>query len=238
MLNTIPRYAQPLPRKPMARIHAHRKGKSGSTRPYLKTNPEWVTMEKAEIEETIVRLHQEGLSTASIGVRLRDAYGVPNVHLATGRSVTEILSSKGTTFTLPEDLASLIKRAASLQTHLKDHRHDLSNRRGPPPRGIERALDRERHGIRSTRSPRRPSVSGRRPGPPQADPRLRQDRPCEPALLRRRRGAGNVRRDDDVAFRPRPRRAELGSGRAGNGRRDRGQAGARGVRRRECRALR
>jgi len=107
----------------MARIHAHRKGKSGSTRPYLKTNPEWVGMEK-------VRLHQEGLSTASIGVRLRDAYGVPNVHLATGRSVTEILSSKGTKFTLPEDLASLIKRAASLQTHLKGHRKDLSNRRG------------------------------------------------------------------------------------------------------------
>src|SRR5436309_7862739 len=130
ILNTIPRYAQPLPRKPMARIHAHRKGKSGSTRPYLKTNPEWVVMEKAEIEETIVRLHQEGLSTASIGVRLRDAYGVPNVHLATGRSVTEILSSKGTKFTLPEDLASLIKRAASLQSHLKDHRKDLSNRRG------------------------------------------------------------------------------------------------------------
>ena len=114
----------------MARIHAHRKGKSGSTRPFLKTNPEWVGMEKAEIEETIVRLHQEGLSTASIGVRLRDAYGVPNVHHATGRSVTEILSSKGTKFTLPEDLASLIKRAASLQTHLKDHRKDLSNRRG------------------------------------------------------------------------------------------------------------
>ena len=32
----------------MARLHAHRKGKSGSTRPYLKSNPEWVAMEKAE----------------------------------------------------------------------------------------------------------------------------------------------------------------------------------------------
>ena len=67
----------------MARIHAHRKGKSGSTRPYLKANPEWVGMEKAEIEETIVRLHQEGLSTASIGVRLRDAYGDDMVQLFT-----------------------------------------------------------------------------------------------------------------------------------------------------------
>jgi len=114
----------------MARLHSHRKGKSGSTRPHLKANPEWVTMEKAEIEETIVRLHQEGQTTAAIGVRLRDAHGVPSVRLATGRTVTEILRSKGTKFALPEDLASLIKRAASLQTHLKDHGKDLSNKRG------------------------------------------------------------------------------------------------------------
>ncbi len=114
----------------MARLHAHRKGKSGSTRPFLKANPEWVSLEKAEIEDTIVRLHQEGLSAAAIGVRLRDAHGVPNVHLATGRSVMEILTSKGVKFALPEDLASLIKRAASLQTHLKEHGKDLSNKRG------------------------------------------------------------------------------------------------------------
>src|SRR5437016_12833086 len=107
----------PCPRKPMARIHAHRKGKSGSTRPYLKANPEWVSMEKAEIEETIVRLHQEGLSTAAIGIRLRDAFGVPNVRLAAGRSVNQILTSKGVKFALPEDLASLIRRATSLQAH-------------------------------------------------------------------------------------------------------------------------
>ncbi len=114
----------------MARLHAKRKGKSGSTRPFLKANPEWVTMEKTEIEETILRLHQEGLSTAAIGVRLRDAYGVPNVHLATGKSVSQILTEKNVKLALPEDLASLIKRAASLQTHLQEHSKDLSNRRG------------------------------------------------------------------------------------------------------------
>ena len=114
----------------MARLHAKRKGKSGSTRPFLKTNPEWVSMEKVEIEETIVRLHQEGLPAAGIGIRLRDAYGVPNVQLATGKSVTQVLSEKNVKPALPEDLASLIKRAASLQVHLKDHKKDLSNKRG------------------------------------------------------------------------------------------------------------
>ncbi len=114
----------------MARLHAKRKGKSGSTRPFLSANPEWVTMETADIEETIVRLHQEGLSAAGIGVRLRDAYGVPNVRLATGHSITQILSAKNVKPALPEDLASLIKRAASLQVHLQEHSKDLSNKRG------------------------------------------------------------------------------------------------------------
>ena len=114
----------------MARLHAKRKGKSGSTRPFLKANPEWVTMEKADIEEMVFRLHQEGLSAAGIGVRLRDAYGVPNIRLATGKSVAQILASKNIKSAIPEDLASLIKRAASLQVHLQEHKKDLSNKRG------------------------------------------------------------------------------------------------------------
>ena len=114
----------------MARLHAHRKGKSSSTRPFLKTNPEWTGMEKAEVEDTILRLHQEGLSAAAIGVRLRDGFGVPSVRLATGRSLQEILRSKGVKPALPEDLTGLIRRAASLQAHLKEHAKDLSNKRG------------------------------------------------------------------------------------------------------------
>ena len=114
----------------MARLHAHRKGKSGSTRPFLKANPGWVGMEKAEVEDMIFRLHQEGLTAAAIGVRLRDGFGVPSVRLVTGESVQQILRSKGAKFALPEDLAGLIRRAASLQTHLKEHGKDLSNKRG------------------------------------------------------------------------------------------------------------
>lgn len=114
----------------MARLHAKRKGKSGSTRPFLKVNPPWVTTETAEIEETIARLHSEGLTTSAIGVRLRDAYGVPNVQLATGKSITDILRAKGAKFDLPEDLSGLMKRAVELQTHLKGHKKDLSNKRG------------------------------------------------------------------------------------------------------------
>ena len=114
----------------MARLHAKRKGKSGSTRPFLKANPEWVAMEPAEVEDAVVRLHSEGLGTSAIGIRLRDSYGVPNVRLATGKDISQILTGKGAKFPIPEDIGSLMKRAVQLQAHLKEHRKDLSNKRG------------------------------------------------------------------------------------------------------------
>jgi len=114
----------------MARIHARRKGTSGSKRPLLVANPEWVTLEAAEIEDQIVKLHAEGVSSAAIGTRLRDAHGVPNVRLATGKSVVAILRGKGVKFDVPEDLRNLMKRAVQLQTHLTTNAKDAANRRG------------------------------------------------------------------------------------------------------------
>src|SRR3990172_1743619 len=95
------------PRTFMARIHAKRKGQSGSTRPFLKAKPEWVTMEPADVEEAVVRMRAEGLSASAIGVRLRDAYGVPSVRLVTGKGITDILKAKGTKSAIPDDLGSL-----------------------------------------------------------------------------------------------------------------------------------
>lgn len=114
----------------MARLHAHRKGTSGSKRPLLATNPSWVSLDKQEIEDTIAKLHGEGLSSAQLGARLRDAFGVPNVKLATGKSVVQVLRAKGAKFELPEDLGNLMKRAVQLQVHLNTNPKDLSNRRG------------------------------------------------------------------------------------------------------------
>lgn len=114
----------------MARIHAKRKGRSGSKRPFVKENPEWVPLEADEVVDTVVKLQADGLSTAEIGVRLRDGYAVPNVRLATGKSVMQVLQEKGVKIDLPEDLANLMRRAVRLQGHLKANSADLSNRRG------------------------------------------------------------------------------------------------------------
>ena len=114
----------------MARMHARRKGRSCSKRPMITENPEWVPINATDIEELIVKMAKDGQTSAHIGLVLRDQYGVPNVKLATGRTVTEIMAEKGVSPALPEDLSNLMRRAISLNVHLKENRGDVSNKRG------------------------------------------------------------------------------------------------------------
>jgi small subunit ribosomal protein S15 len=113
----------------MARMHARRKGASSSTRPFRLKNPEWVTLSKEEIADVVVKLSKEGLSPSVIGMRLRDQYGVPDVKLATNKSITKILLEKGIKIDMPEDLRALLKRVVSLNNHLASHPKDMHNKR-------------------------------------------------------------------------------------------------------------
>ena len=114
----------------MSRIHSGKKGKAGSRKPQVTRNPEWVALPPAEIENIVVGLGKDGMSTALIGLRLRDQYGIPNIRLATGKSVTQILAENSIKFELPEDLGNLVKRSLQVQTHLKTNKKDTENRRG------------------------------------------------------------------------------------------------------------
>lgn len=114
----------------MAKMHTRRKGKSSSKRPMLTENPSWVTMSASEIEEVIVKMAKNGQVSAMIGLVLRDQYGVPDVKLATGKTVTEIMKEKGVASALPEDISNLMRRAISLNVHLRRNPGDVSNRRG------------------------------------------------------------------------------------------------------------
>jgi small subunit ribosomal protein S15 len=96
----------------------------------ISENPEWVPLSATEIEGFIVQFTEQGYTSARIGLVLRDQYGVPNVKLATGRTVTEIMVEKGVMPDLPEDLSNLMRRAISLNVHVKNHRGDFSNQRG------------------------------------------------------------------------------------------------------------
>ncbi len=111
-------------------MHTRRKGQSGSKHPMVSENPSWVPLNATEIEDLVAKLARDGMISAKIGLVLRDQYGVPDVKLATGKSITQIMDEKGVGSNLPEDLANLMRRAIDLNVHLRDNRGDVSNRRG------------------------------------------------------------------------------------------------------------
>lgn len=113
----------------MARMHTRRRGKSGSAKPFVTENPPWVPLTKEEIEEKVVELAGNELSTSVIGIRLRDEYAVPSVKLATGKSIVQILRENELEPDRPEDLENLMRKAISLASHLQRNPKDLHNKR-------------------------------------------------------------------------------------------------------------
>jgi small subunit ribosomal protein S15 len=113
----------------MARMHARRRGRSGSQRPLITENPAWVPLNKDEIEDIIIKMGKDGVASARIGLLLRDQHAVPDVKLATGRTVQDILIENDLQPTIPDDLVALMRTAINLQTHLQENRKDLANKR-------------------------------------------------------------------------------------------------------------
>ena len=113
----------------MARIHARRKGKSGSTHPIRKKHPDWSSLNPREVESRVIELAKTGKSTSEIGMILRDQYAVPDIKIATGKNVTQILENNNIKSEIPEDLRNLIRTALNLRKHLETNKKDLKNKR-------------------------------------------------------------------------------------------------------------
>ncbi|WP_435335718.1 30S ribosomal protein S15 [Haloarchaeobius sp. TZWWS8] len=117
----------------MARMHTRRRGKSGSDRPAVDENPEWSDVDADKIEERVVELAEQGYDPSQIGMKLRDegvtGTPVPNVKLATGKKVTEILEENDASADLPEDLRNLMERAVRLRDHMEENQQDFQNKR-------------------------------------------------------------------------------------------------------------
>ena len=114
----------------MARMHSRKRGVSGSTKPAVKKIPSWVTYKAKEVELLVVKYAKEGKSASEIGIRLRDAYGIPDVKLVTKKTITKILEEKSLTKDIPEDLLALIKRSIMIRKHLETNKHDEPAKRG------------------------------------------------------------------------------------------------------------
>ncbi|CCQ32776.1 30S ribosomal protein S13e (S15p) [Halorhabdus tiamatea SARL4B] len=95
--------------------------------------PEWSDVDEDAVEERVVELAEQGHSPSEIGVKLRDegvqGTPVPDVSLATGKKVTEILEDNDADPEIPEDLRNLMERAVRLREHMNDNPGDAQNKR-------------------------------------------------------------------------------------------------------------
>jgi small subunit ribosomal protein S15 len=113
----------------MARIHSHKRGRSGSVRPMREKAPDWQPLTGKQVEEQVISLAKEGKPMSQIGAYMRDQFGVPDVRLATGKPVQAILQENKLVPKLPEDVANLLRRVVNMQEHLPGHPKDLHNKR-------------------------------------------------------------------------------------------------------------
>jgi len=113
----------------MARLYTSKRGRSGSTRPISKKAPSWCKYTAEEVEALVLKLSREGNTASTIGVVLRDRYGVPLVKSITGKTIHEILKGGQLEGNLPEDLNALVKTADDLRRHLERNRKDYVNKR-------------------------------------------------------------------------------------------------------------
>jgi small subunit ribosomal protein S15 len=111
----------------MARIHVHTHGKSHSTRPSSKGPALWLSQNRDQISDLVLQLAKEGLSPSEIGLRLRDAHGIPLVKPILGKSMSEVLAANNIKSDMPEDLDKLVRKALGLQKHLRVHNSDHRN---------------------------------------------------------------------------------------------------------------
>ena len=114
----------------MARMHSRKKGQSGSKKPLKTVKPTWIRYKPAEIEMLIAKLAKEGNTSSEIGIILRDVYGVPDVQLIVGRSITKILAEKKLLKEFPEDLIALMKRSIYIRKHIETNKQDMTAKRG------------------------------------------------------------------------------------------------------------
>lgn len=117
----------------MARMHARRRGSSGSDRPATDEPPEWSDIEPATIESRVAELAEQGFSPSEIGIKLRDegvkGTPVPDVKAATGKKITAILEEQNAAPEIPEDLRNLLERAVRLNEHVEANPQDYQNKR-------------------------------------------------------------------------------------------------------------
>lgn len=114
----------------MARMYSSNKGKSGSSKPFVTTAPEWSNSDASEVTSLILELGNAGKTSAEIGTILRDQHAIPDVRLVLGgKRISAVLTENEIGGAYPEDMMNLMRKAVSLINHLGSNRKDRHNNR-------------------------------------------------------------------------------------------------------------
>ncbi|MBU3957711.1 MAG: 30S ribosomal protein S15 [Nanoarchaeota archaeon] len=112
----------------MARMYARKRGKSGSKKPLAKAK--WPEFGKDEVEKLVVKLANEKMQAAQIGLTLRDHYGIPSVRHIAEKKISRILAENKLAPKIPEDLFNLLKSAVKLRGHMEKNKKDFHSKHG------------------------------------------------------------------------------------------------------------
>jgi len=110
----------------LTRIHGNSRGKSQSMKPSTMKS-DWVKLTPEQIGKLVVEMNKEGLNASQIGIKLRDEHAISSIKSVTGKTMKGFMEENGINQEIPEDLEALVKRALSLQNHLKSNKGDRKN---------------------------------------------------------------------------------------------------------------
>jgi len=88
---------------------------------------DWVKLTPEQIGKLVVEMNKEGLNASQIGIKLRDEHAISSIKSVTGKNMKGFMEENGINQEIPEDLEALVKRALSLQNHLKSNKGDRKN---------------------------------------------------------------------------------------------------------------
>lgn len=114
----------------MAKRYSRAHGQSGSKKPETTEVPSWMNYKPKEAEMIVVKLAKEGNSSSKIGMILRDSYGIPDIKILTGKTLSKILEEKNQVPDIPEDLMAVIRKSINLSKHLEENHKDFTAKRG------------------------------------------------------------------------------------------------------------
>jgi small subunit ribosomal protein S15 len=110
-------------------MYSSRKGKSGSSKPFMNEPSAWSNTDAKEIESLVLKYAKEGMSTSQIGIVLRDKHAVPDARLVLGKRIGAVLAENNLGGSYPEDIMNLMRQAVGIIDHLTTNHRDIHNKR-------------------------------------------------------------------------------------------------------------